>query len=252
MAGDLNAAVLADLLNPELDAGSQVIAVDENHRVLYDTTMGPVADSAALLAAGSLHTTLNNTAVLDAFRTKGAGVLRYTDQQGHDLIGGFDVIDQLGWAILVQDSANTVLGPVRSQRNHAIIIVILGILVAVMAALIFGTREATKLRAMANQTSASGLEVNSAAAELSASSEELAATTTEQSAAVTEASATTEELARASAAIADTVDEVARLSGRDSWKKQPPAPALPTEVARKTSETYVEAYRQLTGRTLNG
>jgi phosphoribosylaminoimidazole-succinocarboxamide synthase len=36
------------------------------------------------------------------------------------------------------------------------------------------------------------------------------------------------------------------------WNKQPPAPALPTEVARKTSEKYVEAYRQLTGRTLNG
>ena len=29
------------------------------------------------------------------------------------------------------------------------------------------------------------------------------------------------------------------------WNKQPPAPALPPEVARKTSEKYVEAYRQL-------
>lgn len=35
------------------------------------------------------------------------------------------------------------------------------------------------------------------------------------------------------------------------WNKQPPAPALPPEVARKTSEKYVEAYRQITGRTLN-
>src|SRR6266516_4242128 len=34
------------------------------------------------------------------------------------------------------------------------------------------------------------------------------------------------------------------------WNKQPPAPALPTEVARKTSEKYVQAYRQLTGREL--
>ena len=31
------------------------------------------------------------------------------------------------------------------------------------------------------------------------------------------------------------------------WNKQPPAPALPAEVARKTSEKYVEAYRRLTG-----
>jgi phosphoribosylaminoimidazole-succinocarboxamide synthase len=36
------------------------------------------------------------------------------------------------------------------------------------------------------------------------------------------------------------------------WNKQPPAPALPTEVASKTSEKYVEAYRRLTGRELHG
>jgi phosphoribosylaminoimidazole-succinocarboxamide synthase len=35
------------------------------------------------------------------------------------------------------------------------------------------------------------------------------------------------------------------------WNKQPPAPALPLEVARKTSEKYIEAYRQLTGRELD-
>ncbi|MBI3695559.1 MAG: phosphoribosylaminoimidazolesuccinocarboxamide synthase [Acidobacteria bacterium] len=34
------------------------------------------------------------------------------------------------------------------------------------------------------------------------------------------------------------------------WNKQPPAPALPAEVAEKTSEKYVEAYRVLTGRAL--
>jgi phosphoribosylaminoimidazole-succinocarboxamide synthase len=35
------------------------------------------------------------------------------------------------------------------------------------------------------------------------------------------------------------------------WNKQPPAPALPAEVGRKTSEKYVQAYRQLTGRELD-
>jgi phosphoribosylaminoimidazole-succinocarboxamide synthase len=34
------------------------------------------------------------------------------------------------------------------------------------------------------------------------------------------------------------------------WNKQPPAPALPVEVARRTSEKYREAYRALTGHTL--
>jgi len=35
------------------------------------------------------------------------------------------------------------------------------------------------------------------------------------------------------------------------WNKQPPAPALPTEVARRTSQKYVEAYERLTGRQLD-
>jgi phosphoribosylaminoimidazole-succinocarboxamide synthase len=34
------------------------------------------------------------------------------------------------------------------------------------------------------------------------------------------------------------------------WNKQPPAPALPEEVARRTGEKYKEAYRALTGRSL--
>jgi phosphoribosylaminoimidazole-succinocarboxamide synthase len=35
------------------------------------------------------------------------------------------------------------------------------------------------------------------------------------------------------------------------WNKQPPAPALPAEVARQTSAKYLEAYRQLTGNELD-
>ena len=35
------------------------------------------------------------------------------------------------------------------------------------------------------------------------------------------------------------------------WNKQPPAPPLPAEVARRTSEKYLEAYFQLTGRKLD-
>jgi len=35
-----------------------------------------------------------------------------------------------------------------------------------------------------------------------------------------------------------------------SWNKRPPAPALPEEVVRKTSEKYQDAYTRLTGRSL--
>ncbi len=35
------------------------------------------------------------------------------------------------------------------------------------------------------------------------------------------------------------------------WDKTPPAPALPDEIVRKTSEKYLEAYRRLTGKELS-
>ena len=35
------------------------------------------------------------------------------------------------------------------------------------------------------------------------------------------------------------------------WNKQPPAPALPAQVAQRTSDKYVEAYHQLTGLDLD-
>ena len=34
------------------------------------------------------------------------------------------------------------------------------------------------------------------------------------------------------------------------WNKQPPAPALPEDIARRTSDKYKDAYRELTGREL--
>jgi hypothetical protein len=210
LVGELNPTLLATLLNPELSAGNAIVAVNAQHQLIYDTAIGKVADDTALLAAGSLSTTVNNAATTQATSTGQPGTARFTDLTGHDIIGGFDVVDGLHWIIIAQTNASTVLAPVTSQRNRAILIVTLGALLAIGAAMGFGTWEARKLRALADQTASAGVEVNSAAAELSASSDELAATTTQQSAAVTQATATTEELARASAAIADTVDEVAR------------------------------------------
>jgi len=36
------------------------------------------------------------------------------------------------------------------------------------------------------------------------------------------------------------------------WNKQPPAPALPEDIAERTSDKYKDAYRELTGRELPG
>ena len=79
-AADLNSAVLADLLNPELDKGTEVVAVDTQHRLLYDTAMGPVSNPKALLAAGSLaSTTVDNAATQQASEYGDFGVARFID-----------------------------------------------------------------------------------------------------------------------------------------------------------------------------
>jgi methyl-accepting chemotaxis protein len=232
LVGNLNPTVLGALLNPELDKGSDVVAVDAQHHLIFSTqTMGKIADDTALLAAGALSTTVDNTATRSAASTGEPGTARFTDLTGHAVIGGYDVVDELHWTVIAQDHAGTLLAPVTSQRHRAILIVALGALLAAGSALAFGIREARNLRDLADETATAGVEVNSAAAELSASSDELAATTTQQSAAVTQATATTEELARSSAAIADTVDEVARQTAetRDNLEQAEADIALSSE-----------------------
>jgi hypothetical protein len=210
VVGDLNPEIMAELLNPELERGSVIVAVDSSGHLLYDTRMGKVTTDAVMLADGALSTTVDNVATRKAVASGQPGTARFTDLQGNAVIGGYDVLDRLHWVVLAENPVNTVLAPVNSERNRAILVVVLAGLVAVGAAIGFSGVESRKLRGIAATTSTAGVEVNTAAAELSASSDELAATTTQQSAAVTQATATTEELARASAAIADTVEEVAR------------------------------------------
>jgi methyl-accepting chemotaxis protein len=208
LVGDLEVSVLSDLLNPELDERSNVVVVDHDGKLVYQTSLSKVAGDKALLGAGVLNLVITNKAVSAAAQLE-TGSASYVDLSGNDVIAGFDNVDELGWIILVEEDRDTLLAPVTDQRRQAVYIVLAGAFLAAVAAFVFARREATKLRAFADETGTIGVEVNSAAAELSASSDELAATTTQQSAAVTEASATTEELARASAAIADTVDQVA-------------------------------------------
>ncbi|MCF4123148.1 methyl-accepting chemotaxis protein, partial [Antribacter sp. KLBMP9083] len=210
LVGNLNAAELSDVLNPELE-GSEVLAVDSEHRLIYSTEdMGHAADDTAMLAAGALSTTVENAATQAATSTGRPGAARFIDPHGHDVIGGYDHVEDLNWIVIAQEHADTLLAPITTERQYALAVGAVGALLAVGAALVFGVREARNLRGIADETTTAGVEVNSAAAELSASSDELAATTTQQSAAFTQVAATTEELARSSAAIAETVGKVAR------------------------------------------
>jgi methyl-accepting chemotaxis protein len=245
----LQMTVLSRLLNPELDAGTEIEAVDADHQLIYESDMGKSPNDAAMLAEGSLNMTVSHEGVTRALAGE-RGAARYTDNSGLDVVGGFDMVEGLDWVLLVQVDEDTTLAPVAAQRERAVQLMILGTVIAVGFAVVFAWRITRPIKALTStardaaggrldarvepagstelvllgtslnsmletcerlvgQLVTAGVDVNAAASQLSASSDELAATTTQQSAAVTEASATTEELARASAAIADTVDDVA-------------------------------------------
>ncbi len=208
VVGDLKETVLATVLNTELEKGSEVAAVDKHRRLIYDTSMGLDPAPAAMIAAGTLTKKVDNAAVTKALAGE-IGSTSFTDVRGRSAIGGYDVLNDVGWVVLVSRPKAVELAPIATQRTHAFWLIFAGAVIATLLALWFARREARNLRAFADESKNASIEVNASAAQLSASSEELAAATTEQSAAVTEVSATTEELARASASIADTVDEVA-------------------------------------------
>src|SRR5439155_4323504 len=113
---DLDEAVLSDLVTGELvDATTGVVVVvDKARRLVYDSTMGKV-DGPALLAKGALQTAVDNAAVERAMAgTSGSVEYRH---RGQEVIAGFDHVEGLDWAIVVEQRASHVLAPVRHGRT---------------------------------------------------------------------------------------------------------------------------------------
>jgi methyl-accepting chemotaxis protein len=157
VAADLNAAELGVLLNPELDPGSQVVAVDATGHLVYESSMGRLSSSAALAANASFGTKVDNTATRQAFATGELGVARFTDLSGQDVIGGYDILDNciegstdncVDWVISAQTPASLVLAPVRHQETRALVIVIVGTLLALGVSLILATRTTRPIRVL--------------------------------------------------------------------------------------------------------
>jgi methyl-accepting chemotaxis protein len=145
--GNLNPAVLASMLDPELAPGDEVVAVDAQQRLVYDTArMNARTDDTAMLAAGALTTVVDNSATRQAARTGEPGTAQFTDLNGHTVIGGYDVVDGLHWTIIAQDRAGSLLAPVTSQRHRAILIVTLGALLAASVSIALAWRTTRPVR----------------------------------------------------------------------------------------------------------
>lgn len=131
VVANLDPTVLSDLLNPKLDTGDVIIVVDSQHRMVYSTgNIAKPTDDTALLAAGVLSTTVDSVATREASNTGKPGSARFTDYEGNDVIGGYDVVGELNWILVVKEHASTVLAPVTAQSQRAILLVTFGALLA--------------------------------------------------------------------------------------------------------------------------
>jgi methyl-accepting chemotaxis protein len=158
---DLNLQVLSNLLNPALGQGSEVIAVDHHNRLIYDSALGPLGGDAAMLKAGTLSTVVENAGTRLA-RTQDVGTAAFTDLQGHAVIGGFDNVEDLGWAIFAQDKASVVLAAVTGQRSRATLLVAIAAVLAVAVSIWFArgmTRPLQRLTAGARRAAEGDLDV---------------------------------------------------------------------------------------------
>jgi methyl-accepting chemotaxis protein len=141
LIGNLNPTSLSGVLNPQMPAGSKVIVVDPQQRLVYDTDgMRTARDGGDLLAAGSLHTVIDNPAIRAAVSSREPGIARYTDNEGREVVAGYDVVNGLNWVLAVQTDFNAVLAPVVAVRNRAILIILVGGLLVVAAAVWFAWR----------------------------------------------------------------------------------------------------------------
>src|SRR6185295_6018731 len=143
----------------ELDVGTTVIAVDSNHQVVYDTAMVPVADDAALLAAGSLSTTVDNEAVARGLNGE-LGSASFPDLRGKAVIGGFDPVEDVNWVVIAQEPKTETLAPVTAQRNRALELILIATALAVAFAIAFArwiVRPIQALTTTAGQVSAGRL-----------------------------------------------------------------------------------------------
>lgn len=248
VVADLNAVELAELLNPELGKDVEAVAVDARRSLVYDTEIGEVTNDSDLISAGVLGGTVDNKATIEASDTGKPGVARYPDREGHDVIGGYDVLDEcgvqglegcLGWTIAVHEPSASVLAPAQDQRRRALLFVGLATVLAVAASAVLAaltTRPIRRLTEAARQAARGDLSVRvrpTGATELSTLGEsfnamlvtsqqlveQVTAAGTNVNSAAAELSASSDELAatttQQSAAVTEatsTTEELARAS----------------------------------------
>ena len=146
----LNPLSLGGLLDPELQPGHEVVVLDAADRVVYDTDdMADAVNDTELIEAGALRVTAFNPAAEQAIDDTQPGAAHFTDDEGQEVIGGYDLVDELSWVLIAQTDAHLALAPVAIERRRALLVVALGVIVAVVVSLVLAARTSRPLRRLA-------------------------------------------------------------------------------------------------------
>lgn len=131
VVANLDPMALIELVALDLDSNAEILLVDSLHRLIYSSSRtANVADDTEMLASGVLSTTVDTVATQRASSTGLAGSARFTDFLGNDVIGGYDVVNDLNWVLIAKEDASVVLAPVARQTQRAVWIVVAGAILA--------------------------------------------------------------------------------------------------------------------------
>jgi methyl-accepting chemotaxis protein len=147
---DLNAVALTTRLGSELQTDQALTIVDAQHRLIYGTSMGNVVNDTALLQKGALRTKVYDEAVNQALAGNVGSVADFVNINGRQVAGGYDNVAHLGWALVITKPHSVVFAPVTSQRNTAVIVVIIGALLAIGFSVWFARRTTRPILALSN------------------------------------------------------------------------------------------------------
>jgi methyl-accepting chemotaxis protein len=231
-------------------AGREIALVTQDHRLLYSSDWGGIADDVNMTQKGALHDVVSS-ALVDQALGGGVGASRIVDHRNRDVVAGYAQIPSVGWVVLSSIDTSLALASPNGLTQLNIAASAIGLIVMVGLAILwwrFIIRPVLALSVAASRIQAGDMrvrvrlkgggelrflgdtfngmldrlsnvmarlrgEVAESANNLSAVAERLAAATVEQTTAVTATSASMEEVAHSSVAIAGTIDRVANQAG---------------------------------------
>ena len=119
VVGDLNVAVLGNLINPDgvdnpINRNEEIHIVNMQRLLVYSSDWGVVADDAALPGKGALSVVAEG-AIFDQAMKSGAGAAQIADYRNKQVIAGYEPIPTLGWVVIASVETVAALASVKDQ-----------------------------------------------------------------------------------------------------------------------------------------